>query len=293
MNTVVPLKANVDWSPAELKLIRHTVAKDCNSDEFDLFMHTARAVGLNPLKKQIYAQVYNKDKPDKRQLTIITGISGYRTIADRTGNYRPDDQAPRYTMGKVDQTFNPPGIEKAEVTVFKHAHGEWFPVVGEAWWSEYVPLNWEKTGIDTKKTGWVKMPRIMIAKCAEAQALRKAWPDDFGDLRIEEEMDRTHSLDLTATEIVNEADAEAKLALAGGKNALTVDWGGQRALARVPEGAFVDEALKWLREKGRTVSDAEHWWMRNLAARTEYKARHGGEYLDFQRTWEKLTAGLK
>jgi phage recombination protein Bet len=292
MNNIVAMKPNIDWTPAQLKLIRHTVAKDCNAEEFDLFIHTARAVGLDPLRKQIYAQVYNKDKPDKRQLTIITAIGGYRSIAERTGNYRPDDQASRYTMCAPDPAFNPLGIEKAEVTVYKFSHGAWHAVVGEAWWSEYVPLNWEKTGIDTKKTGWVKMPRIMIAKCAEAAALRKAWPDDFAGLNIEEEMDRTHSLlDLTASEVVDAADAEYKLNMIGGKDALTVDWIGG-PLARVPDGKFVDESMKWMHADGRKLDDLRHWWERNLAARSEFKARHGSDYHELQRAYEQRLTQL-
>ena len=125
-----------------LDLIRRTVAKDCEPAEFDTFIHICRAVGLDPLRRQIYAFVFGKDNPSARRLSVVTAIDGYRAIAERTGNYRPDDRAPRieYSEEAKDVSKNPLGIVRAEVTVYKHAHGAWFPVTGEAFWDEYAPI---------------------------------------------------------------------------------------------------------------------------------------------------------
>ena len=284
------MNALTTWNEKQIALIRKTVAKDCDPHEFDQFIHICRAVRLDPLRRQIFCFIFHKQDPSKRQMTIVTSIGGYRSIAERTGAYRPDEQAPRYTMGDKSAT-NPLGIERCEVTVYKHSHGAWFPVVGEAWWDEYVPLNYEKTGIDHKKQGWLKMPRIMIAKCAEANALRKAWPDDFAMLYAEEEMDRTQVLDLTATEIADNADADSKLALVGGKNALTIDWCDGGKLARVPEGQFSDAVLRWTMQD-RCATELRIWFQRNEAARAEFKARHGGEYLEFMKAFERRLAEL-
>jgi hypothetical protein len=46
-------------------------------------MEVARRVGLDPFRRQIYAVVYNKDKPKKRKMSIITGIDGFRAVAAR------------------------------------------------------------------------------------------------------------------------------------------------------------------------------------------------------------------
>lgn len=285
MNALVP------FNDKQISLIRRTVAKDCDPAEFDQFIHICRAVRLDPLRRQIYCFVFNKNDAAKRQMTIVTSIGGYRSIAERTGAYRPDDQAPRFTMSEKSNT-NPLGIERCEVSVFKHSHGEWFPVVGEAWWDEYVPLNYEKTGIDLKKQGWIKMPRIMLAKCAEANALRKAWPDDFAMLHAEEEMDRAHVLDMTASELADTAEADAKLALIGGKNALTVDWCDGSKLERVSEGTFCDRVLAWANDNDRCATELRAWFQRNEASRAEFKARHGGEYLSFMKYFEHRLARL-
>ena len=79
------------FSAQQLALIRRTVAKDCNPSEFDLFVEICKRVRLDPFRRQIYAQVYSKNSIDKRQMVVITGIDGFRAVAARNNNYRPDD----------------------------------------------------------------------------------------------------------------------------------------------------------------------------------------------------------
>ena len=73
----VPVK--IDFSKSQLQVIRTMCAKDCDNNEFDLFLEMCRARGLNPLLKQIYAMVLHKDSKDPkkpRQLVIIVSIEG-------------------------------------------------------------------------------------------------------------------------------------------------------------------------------------------------------------------------
>ena len=90
MSNVATLPATT-LSGQQLQLIRRTIANDCNDAEFDLFMAAARAAGLDPFRKQISPLVFNKQKPDKRRMSIITTIDGLRVIAARSGRYRPDE----------------------------------------------------------------------------------------------------------------------------------------------------------------------------------------------------------
>jgi phage recombination protein Bet len=274
----------------QLDLIRKTVAKDCDTAEFEQFVHICRAVKLDPLRRQIYCFVFNKHKPEWRQMTVVTAIGGYRAIAERTGAYRPDDRAPRYEYGEKDAKTNPLGIFRCEVTVYKHSHGEWFPVIGEAYWDEYVPL---KDGlIDGKKTGWVKMPRIMIAKCAEANALRKAWPDDFAGVEVEEEIDR-RTIELSATELADEAAMNKRFEMIGGINAITVDWCNGEPLAREPVGTFGDRVLEFIHvHKLSDPSRVRLFQDRNAEALKEYWARDKSGALALKQEFE-ATAHLE
>ena len=84
------------YNPRDLALIRRTVAIDTTDDEFALFVHWARSLRLDPLRRQIHAFVFNKNDPKKRRLSLVTSIEGFRAIAARTGNYRPDENEPAF-----------------------------------------------------------------------------------------------------------------------------------------------------------------------------------------------------
>lgn len=316
MNTAVarlPNTAPGIWSPKQLELIKRTVAKDLDRDskgnllhlgEFDLFMETCNGLRLDPVRRQIFGLVFNKDKPKKRQMAIVVSIIGYRTIADRTKCYRPGNSQIFYDESLRNDS-NPLGLSHARVSVWKYAQNEWHEFYEEAYWEECCPTRWSKmqkvaTGdtyddgnpiyafqpasdakliIDPSKEGWVKMGRVMISKCAEARALRRGWPDDFAGTYAEGEMDRAEVLDLTATEMAEQAAAENRLALVGGADAMIVQWDPNVELARVPVGKFVDEALKWAHDKTRKGVEITDWQVRNRVTLQEFWARHKGDAL--------------
>lgn len=280
----------------QLDLIRRTVAKDCDPAEFDQFIHICKAVRLDPLRRQVYAFVFQKDKPDKRRMSIVTGIDGYRAISARTGNYRPDNRPPRITYDDAEKNpdTNPLGIVKAEVSVFQFAHGEWHEVVGEAYWSEYAPIKevWEngrptgKFALDKAKDSWRKMGRTMIAKCAEAQGHRRAWPDDFSGLEIQEEVDR-RSIELTATELADEALVDQRVARLGGPGVL-VDWCDGEPLQHVPNGKFVDAFLSFSMQHKDDPDKVALWGKRNAAAINQFWTVDKNGALEVKRVLEGI-----
>jgi RecT family len=69
------------YNPPDLALIRRTVASD--NDEFALFIHWARSLHLDPLRRQVHAFVFHKQDPKKRRLSLVTSIEGFRAIAAR------------------------------------------------------------------------------------------------------------------------------------------------------------------------------------------------------------------
>lgn len=279
----------------QLDLIRRTVAKDCNPAEFDQFVHICKAVRLDPLRRQIYAFVFSKDDPSKRQMTIVTAIGGYRAIADRTGNYRPGPTTITYSEGAANAATNPLGIEYAEATVFKHSHGEWHPVTERAYWEEFAPIKeiWMdkkpsgKFELDRKKDGWRRMARVMIEKVAEAKALRRAWPDDFAGLEIEEETDR-RSMDLTATELAEEAATAKRFEAIGGVNSITIDWCDGGELRREPIGTFGDKVLAFIRENRESPMTVRAFHNRNVESLKEYWAKDKAGALELKKAFESI-----
>lgn len=276
---------------------------DCNHDEFDTFMHVAASLGLDPLKKQIYAFVFNKDKPDKRRMSIIVGIDGFRSVAKRSGEYRPDDKPPRFTIDPeaVDADRNPLGLISAEVTAFQFSHGSWFPVTAIAFWDEFAPIveggTWEEgtTGkryfkgngkyrLDPAKDNWRKMPRVMLAKCAEAQAIRRAWPEELSAVYADEELDHAKTIDLTASEIAEGAEVERRLGLIGGADAILFDMGD--GLERIALGKAGDTIMARL----HTMQPHEvlQWRNLNRIPLQEFWARSKADALEIKKHIEAI-----
>ena len=200
------------YSDPQLALIRKSLARQCNDAEFDEFMAVAFDCGLDPLRRQIVPLFTAPDDPERRKLVVWTTIDGLRLIAARQGDYRPMESAAHleYDAEKIDPETNPLGLVRAEVAAWKYRDGRWHPVIGEAWWDEHAPLRAEapksargreqapdapgeapdapgeapKAKLDPN---WLRRGRILLSKCAEAQALRRGWPDLLSGLYSEEE----------------------------------------------------------------------------------------------------------
>lgn len=305
MNSIVPMRAAAAPSTYDknaLALIKRTVAADCNDDEFGMFIHMARALNLDPLRRQIYAFVFSKDKPDKRRMSIIVGIDGFRVIAERTGNYRPDENEPAYEVDKKKAgPNNPAGLIKATVRVWKFSHGNWHKTTGSARWEEYAPLKDEwgedpktgrrvRTGVQTLDTSgnWGKMPYLMLAKVAEALALRKAWPDDFSNVYAAEEIDRARALEMSPAELAHQGEVDARQAKIGG-HGIIMDWMDGSPLQNTPVGQLADRAMAFIERNAEEPSQVLLWCERNRHGLKEFWAQAPGDALELKRAIERTT----
>lgn len=300
-NVAVMRETLPDLTGRQLELIRKTVASDCNNDEFNLFIEVARRVHLDPFRRQILPLVFNKDRPDKRRMSIVTGIDGFRVIAARCADYRPDEDEADITYDPaLKGPLNPLGIVKAKVTVWKMDRGgAWHPVKGAAYWDEFAPVRdewaYDQEAGKRKPTGkqeldgggnWPKMPRIMISKCAEAQALRKGWPESFSGLYDPAELDRAQAIDIDASEAV-EQEREARRMLAiGSPSDLIVDWMDDAELARVPAGQFADRIVDFI---GRNPPERVLQFRdRNRETMKEFWAKAPSDALEIKKQFEAI-----
>lgn len=159
----------------QVELIKRTVAHGTTDDELALFLYQSRKTGLDPLAGQIHC--VKRRSGEEQKMSIQTAIDGYRLIADRTGKYAGNDDP------VFDDETTP---TKATVTVYKIVDGQRCPFTATARWSQYFPG--EKQGFM-----WKKMPHLMLGKCAEALALRKAFPAELSGVYTNEEMEQAHS----------------------------------------------------------------------------------------------------
>lgn len=209
--TVVPVSASTGlsitaeqewWTPKQQAALDQIGIGAAPDGDKLVFLHVARRTGLDPFARQIH--MVSRNTKDQRtnqwvtKWTIQTGIDGYRLIADRAdkrdGTLREyadtewcDDQG---VWHDVWTSLKPPTA--ARVIVFRN--GRKFP--GVAMYREYV---------QTKRDGepnsmWSRMPGNQLAKCAEALALRKAYPQDLSGIYTDDEMGQADREQRTVTD---------------------------------------------------------------------------------------------
>ncbi len=150
------------WSREQVDVIRNTVARGASDAQLALFLQVCATRQLDPFTRQVHWTPQG----------IIAGIDGLRAIADRTDRYVPGPTA--Y------ETDAQGALVAAHVTVRKLVAGAWHDITESAFLAEYLG----RTPI------WKAMPRVMLAKCAEARALRRAFPSDLSGIYAQDEMDQ-------------------------------------------------------------------------------------------------------
>lgn len=290
------------YTAAQIRTIKTTVAADTNDTEFNLFMEACRSYRLDPFRKQIHAVVYSKDSA-KRKMSIIVSRDGLRVLAQRCQDYRPATEPATIAYDAASKgPLNPKGIVSATVRLWKQDNrGEWYPVAGEAYWDEFAPVvdEWafdeasrsrKPTGKKTLDAGnWTKMPIVMISKCAESQALRAGWPDQFGNVFSEEEMDR-HASDISASEAIEKLEKEERTARVGGPGLLMVFDDSMR-LEKVGMGQVADRCMEFL-EKADPV-EAHAFRIRNEIALREFWAHDKAAALAVKKAMDAKEAQIR
>lgn len=303
--------------PKRIKLFTQTVGKDLVGPEIDEAIEWCELYGANPFVKDIYFFVYGKVGQKGRKVVPVLSISMYRKIAARTKNYRPDEDPPRitYDEGKI-SAANPKGIVSCELSVFMHSHGQWHRITSRLRWEERAPIiqgfklvdtgeTWpdgnpkkdkvpdptKPAMLDAGKQNWHTMPETMLAKCVEADAIRKAWPEETAGSYAEGELDRSDIITLTATEILEETEKDERLARVGGP-AITIQWADHEALQRVPVGQAADRVLEFIAKNKEEPSAIAVWEDRNRYALQELWAMDKSAGLEVKKALEGARATL-
>lgn len=157
---------SMGFDNSQIQLLKTTICKGSTDDELKFFIYACQRTGLDPFARQIYSV------PRGGQRVIQTSVDGFRLIAERTGRYSPGRE-PTFVHDKDGILVSATSYVKKQTK-----DGTWHEVAASAMMMEY----------DGKNTFWKKMPYLMLAKCAECLALRKAFPAEMSGLYGQEEM---------------------------------------------------------------------------------------------------------
>jgi len=171
------------FSQSHVDLIKDMYFKGSSDSEFMMFMHVCKKTGLDPAMRQIFPVKRWDNKLNKETMTIQTGIDGYRLIAERTGRYAPGRE-PTYQYEGNGKLISATSYVKKQT-----ADGTWHEIAATAFYDEYVQTFLDKkSGVKKPTQFWQNMQHNQLAKCAEALALRKAFPGDLSGIYTKEEM---------------------------------------------------------------------------------------------------------
>lgn len=174
--------------------VRKAVMKDTKNKAPEDYVQQAIAIckelALSPTRRQICFMVRYDGREKKNVFSHMITVDGLRTIAERSGKYQ--GQEGPFWCGEdgvwrdVWLDHKKPPVA-AKVGVYKQ--GFQAPLYAVAKFEEYKQTT-QDGGLTMM---WKKMPDLMVAKCAESLALRKAFPDELGGIYSHEEMMQSFS----------------------------------------------------------------------------------------------------
>lgn len=176
----------LDWTEAQRAALAQIGIDKAPAGDQQVFLHVAQRVGLDPFARQIYLIGRKDDEaPGGKKWTIQTAIDGFRVFSERHPQYAGDGDAEWCGEDEVWREMwvsdQPP--KAARFTVYRHDRPH--PIRAVAHYSEYVvtKYNGQPNHI------WKTKPAGQLAKCAEALAKRRAFPQDLSSIYTDEEME--------------------------------------------------------------------------------------------------------
>jgi len=175
-----------------LKVLGDSLYPGARDDSIRMVLGYCTATSLDPMQKPVHiVPMWDKNAKCMRDV-VMPGIGLYRTQAARTGEHAGTDEPEFGPMVQFDldgTVVNVP--EWCKVTVYRLKGGLRCPFTATEFWIE----NYATAAKDTSAPNamWKKRSRGQLSKCAEAQALRRAFPEVGSQPTAEEMEGKSHA----------------------------------------------------------------------------------------------------
>ena len=172
------------------QIMRASLYPGAAEESIDMVLGYCKAAGLDPMQKPVHIVPLWDGKAKVLRDVVMPGIGLYRVQAARTGEY----------AGMSDAEFGPDVTEELDGVLVTYPQwcrvivrrrlrtGEIVDFPAREFWRENYATKGGKERSIAPNSMWLRRPYGQIAKCAEAQALRKAFPE-IGSQPTAEEME--------------------------------------------------------------------------------------------------------
>lgn len=237
-----------DWTQQQVAALKQLgVSNDVTQADLAIFLTQSKRTGLDPFSRQIY-MIGRKQKTAngyETKQTIQVGIDGLRAIAHRVAQQCHEVFSMSDTLWADNSgvwhdvwlSAEPPAAAKVSV---KRGGGVFSAV---AIFKEYAPVyNGKLSGM------WLTKPALMIAKCAEALALRKAFPSDMSGIYTDDEMEKAE--DVSAPTVVETSAQQQAKTTSRSRPQLSTQEQRDQIFAMLAEAGFRDKltAINYLKQ---------------------------------------------
>jgi phage recombination protein Bet len=201
-------QTNNEIDSAVLSALKSSLYTGAKDDSIQMVIEYCKACNLDPMQKPVHiVPMWDKNTKSMKD-TIMPGIGLYRIQAARSNKYAGVSE-PEYgdtvntTLGGVSISYP----EWCKVTVKKLVGNNIVEFTAKEYWLEnYATARKDSTAPNAM---WLKRPFGQLAKCAEAQALRKAFPEIITQQPTAEEMEGKSFAENTKTVVENNTSQNA------------------------------------------------------------------------------------